>query len=119
MLALVVDHRANLAAFSANHEDIADVERAAVDQNGRHGATALVALGLNDRTFGGAVWIGLHFHDLGLKPDFVDQGLNADLLERENLTVLNVTAPLLDPYLLLQPALTPPLRIAAFLLPLF
>src|SRR3546814_7631613 len=85
MLALVVDHRANLAAFSANHEDIADVERAAVDQNGRHGATALVELGLNDRTFGGAVWIGLHFHDLGLKHDFVDQGIKADLLERGNL----------------------------------
>src|SRR3546814_2397032 len=75
ILALVVDHRANLAAFSANHEDIADVERAAVDQNGRHGATALVELGLNDRTFGGAVWIGLPFHDLGLKHDFVDQGI--------------------------------------------
>src|SRR3546814_17989923 len=92
MLALVVDHRANLAAFSANHEDIADVERAAVDQNGRHGATALVELGLNDRTFGGAVWIGLHFHDLGLKHDFVDPGIKADLLESGNLHVLNVPA---------------------------
>src|SRR3546814_19375071 len=83
MLALVVDHRANLAAFSANHEDIADVERAAVDQNGRHGATALVELGLNDRTFGGAVWIGLHFHDLGLKHDFVDQGIKRSEERRE------------------------------------
>src|SRR3546814_6493466 len=102
MLALVVDQRANLAAVSANHEDIADVERAAVDQNGRHGATALVELGLNDRTFGGAVWIGLHFHDLGLKHDFVDQGIKADLLERGNLHVLNVPAHVLDHYLMLQ-----------------
>ena len=52
-LALVVDQRAYAAHFGAGHDDVADPQRAALDQHGRHRAAAAIELGFDHGAFGG------------------------------------------------------------------
>ena len=52
--ALVVDQRADAAPFGAGDDDVADMQRAALDQHGRDRAAAAVELGLDHGAFGGA-----------------------------------------------------------------
>ena len=55
LLALVVDHRADLAAFRADDESVADLQRTLAHQNGGDGAATLVELRLDHIAFGGAI----------------------------------------------------------------
>ena len=108
--ALVVDHRADLARDRADDEDVADPQRAALDQHGRERAAALVELGLDHRAFGGAVGIGLQLEDLGLQLDRLEQLVEIGLLERRDLDVLDVAAHVLDDDLVLEQLLADLLR---------
>ena len=68
-LAAIVLQQAHAAPFRAGHDDVADMQRAALDQHGGDRAAALVELGLDHRAFGGAVGIGLEVENFGLQQD--------------------------------------------------
>ena len=104
-LALVVDERADLARFRADHEDIADLQRAAIDQHGGDRAPSLVQLRLDHGTLGVAVGIGGKLHQFRLQRDLLDQLVEVGLLEGGDLHVLDVAAHVLDHDLVLQQAL--------------
>src|SRR5262249_45022542 len=53
VLALVVDQRADAAPGRAGHDDIADVQRAALNKHSRDRAATTVELGFDDGAFGG------------------------------------------------------------------
>src|SRR5205823_6608219 len=53
--ALVVDQRADAAHFGAGHDDVADPQRAALNQHGRHRTAATIELGFDHGAFGGAL----------------------------------------------------------------
>ena len=52
LAAMVVDHRPDLARRRADHDHVADLQRAALDQHGRERAAALVELCLDHGAFG-------------------------------------------------------------------
>ena len=72
-VARVGDQRAHAAPFGAGHHDVADVQRAALDQHGRDRAAAAIELRLDHGAFGGAVRIGLEVEDFGLQRDGLEQ----------------------------------------------
>ena len=51
-IALVADQRAHAAPFGAGNDDVADLQRAALNQHGRDRAAAAVELGFDDGAFG-------------------------------------------------------------------
>ena len=55
LFALVVDQGAHARQFRAGNDDVADIERAALNQNRGDGATAPVELGFDDDALGVAV----------------------------------------------------------------
>src|SRR5215216_6774216 len=59
----VGDERADAAPFGAGHDDVADMERAALDQHGRDRAAAAVELRLDHGAFGRTVGIGFELQD--------------------------------------------------------
>ena len=118
LLALVVGHRADLAALAANHEDVADPQRAAVHEHGRDRAAALVELGLDHGALGGAIGIGLQFEQFGLQLDLLDQLVESGLLERRDFDVLDVARHFLDHDFILQQRLADFLRVGVMLVDL-
>ena len=111
LLALVIDQRTHLAAFRADDERVADLERTATHQHGGDSATALVELRLDHIAFGGAIGVGGQFHQLGLEQDLLDQLVQPGLLERGYLHVLHVAAHILDHDFMFEQALTHLLRV--------
>ena len=73
VLAAVVDQRPHAAPLAAADDDVADLERAALDQHGRDHAAAAVELGLDHRALRRAVGVGAQLEDLGLQLDHLDQ----------------------------------------------
>ena len=71
--ARVVDQRADAAPFGAGHDDVADAQRAALDQHGRDRTAAAIELGLDHGAFGRAVGIGLEVEQFGLQRDRLEQ----------------------------------------------
>ena len=51
-LALVLDQRADAAHFGAGYDDVADPQRAALDQHGRDRTAAAIELGFDHGAFG-------------------------------------------------------------------
>ena len=99
-------------------EDVADPQRAALDEHGRERAAALVEPGLDHRAFGGAVGIGLQLEQFGLERDRLEQFVEAGLLERGDLDVLHLAGHLLDHHLVLEQLLADLLGIGAGLVDL-
>ena len=58
LLVALVDQGAHAAPVGAGDDDVAALQRAALDQHGGHGAAAAVELGLDHHAFGGAVGVG-------------------------------------------------------------
>ena len=92
---MVVVHRPHPAPLCAGNDDIADAERAALDQHGRHRAAAPVHLGLDHDAFGGAVRVGGELQQLRLEQDRLLQPVEVELLRRRNLDGEHVAAHLL------------------------
>ena len=61
--------RTHAAPFAAGDENVADPQRAALDQHGRDGAAAALELGLEHDALGRAVRVGLEVEQLGLQQD--------------------------------------------------
>ena len=71
--ALGVGHGADTAHGGAGDDDVALVQGAVLDQQGGHGAAALVQAGLDDSAVGGAVGVGLQLPHLGGQDDHFQQ----------------------------------------------
>ena len=93
-LAHVVLERADAPERLADDDDVADLERAGLDERGRDRAAALVELGLDDRADGVALRVGLELLEVGDEQDHLDQlvepeaGLGRDRHERHVAAVL-------------------------------
>ncbi|MND75857.1 hypothetical protein D3C80_674900 [compost metagenome] len=87
-----VQQGARLAPGGAGHDDVAALQRAALDQDGGDRAAALVQLGLDDHAFGRTVRVGPQVHDLGLQQDGVDQAVEVDAVLGRHLDDLSVAA---------------------------
>ena len=94
-LAAEVAHGAHLAAGLAGDDGVADAERAAADQHGRHDAAARVDLGLDDEPAGRRFGVGLEVADLGHEQEHVEEVVEADALLGAGLDEDVVAAPLL------------------------
>ena len=62
-----------MAERLADDDDVADLERAGLDQRGRDRAAALVELGLDDRADRGALRVGLELLQVGHEQDHLDE----------------------------------------------
>ena len=100
--ALVVDQGAHAAPLRTGDDDVADRQRAALDQHGRDRAAAAVEPRLDDRAFRRAVGIGLEVEHFGLQRDGFEQLVEIDLLLGRNLDFERVAAEALDLHFILQ-----------------
>ncbi len=99
---MVVDEGAHATPFGAGDQNVADMERAALDENRGDGAAALVELGLDDRAFGGAVRIGLELEHFRLEQDRFQQLVEIGAVQRRDLDVEHLAAHGFDEDLVLQ-----------------
>ena len=76
-LALVVDHGTDAAHGGARDDNVALMQGAVLDQQGGHGAAALVQTGLDDGALCGAVGVGLQLAHLGGKSQHLQQVVDA------------------------------------------
>ena len=112
VLPAIVDQRAHPAPLAAGNKDVADLQRAALDQHGRNRAAAALELCLEHDALGGAVRVGLEVEQLGLQQDRLLELVEVGLLERRDLDVEHLAAELLDDELVLQQLLPHALGLA-------
>ena len=86
----------------SRHDDIATLEGASLDQNGRHGAATAIELGFDHYAFRGSIRVGLEVHDLSLKQNGFDEVVEARLLKRRNFDGLSFTTQAFDHDLVLE-----------------
>ena len=102
MLAAIVDERAHAAPVGAGDENVADMERAALDEDGGDRAAALVELRLDHGAFGGAVRVGVELEHFRLEEDRLEQLVEVGALGRGDLDVEHLAAHRFDEDLVLQ-----------------
>ena len=95
-LAHVVLEGADAAERLADDDDVADLERAGLDQRGRDRAAALVELRLDDRADGRALRVGLELLEVGDEQDHLDELVEAQARLRRDRHERHVAAVLLD-----------------------
>ena len=93
LLALVVDHRSDLAPCGSRHDGVADLELTLVDEHGGDRPPTLVELGLDDDALGPTGRVGGELLELGHDLQLLDQFVDADALERGHLDDDRVAAP--------------------------
>ncbi len=101
-VALVVEQRANLAPLGACDDDVADLESALLDEDGRNRAAPLVELGFDDDAVRLAVRVGLQLQIFGLEDDRLEQLVEVETLQRRHFHVLHVTRHGFDDDVLLE-----------------
>ncbi len=89
----VVGHRADAAPVCAGDERVADLERAALDEQGHDGAAARIELGLDHDAGGLGVGIGPQLLEVGDDLDRVEQVVEAVVGLRRDVDELGVAAP--------------------------
>ena len=94
-LALVVGHRPHAAPMGARDDVVADLERAALDQDGHDGAAARVELGLDHGAGGIRVRVGGELLDLGGQQQTLEQVVDAVVRLGRHVHEHRVPAPLL------------------------
>ena len=95
LLAGVVDEGADPAEGGAGHQRVADAERAALDEDGGHGAPADVEMRFEHAARGPALGVGAEVLDLGHQEEAVEQLVDAVAVEGGDLGEDGVAAPLL------------------------
>ena len=95
-LAQVVLEGSHATGRLADDDDVADVERAGLDQRGRDRAAVLVQLRLDDRADGAALRVGLELLQVRDEQDHLDQLVEADAGLRRDRHERHVAAVLLD-----------------------
>ena len=92
-LAVVGDHRADLAPVRAGHERVADAQRAALDEQRHDRAAARVEPGLDDDAAGLGLGVGAELLELGDDEDRVEQVVEALMRLGRDVDELGVAAP--------------------------
>ena len=95
-LAPVVLERADAAERLADDDDVADLERAGLDERGRDRAAALVELRLDDRADRRSLRVRLELLEVGDEQDHLDQLVEPDARLRRDRHERHVAAVLLD-----------------------
>ena len=98
----VGDERAHAAPFGAGDHEIADAQRAALDQHGRYRPAAAVELGFDHGAFGRTVGIGLEVENFGLQRDHFQEPVDILFLGGGDFDVHHFAAERLDLDLVLQ-----------------
>ena len=93
LVAVVVDQGLDLAPGGAGHDGVADPQRAALDDDRGHRATADLQLGLEHDAAGPALGRRHQLLDLGHQDDLLEQVLDAEGLQRRDLDGDGVAAP--------------------------
>ena len=101
-LAGVGHQRTHAAPFGAGHHQIADPQRAALDENRRHRAAAAVELGFDHGAFGRTIGIGFEIEDFGLQADHFQELVDIGLLGGGDFDVDHVAAHGFDLHFVLQ-----------------
>ena len=101
-LALIRDQRADAAHLGAGDDDVADPERAALDQHGRDRTTAAVELGLDHGAFGRTLRVGLEVEQFGLQRDHLEQLVEIGLVLGRDFDVDDVAAERFNLHLVLE-----------------
>src|ERR1700730_3335595 len=101
-LALVVEKSAHAAPLRSADDEIAYLERTALDQHGRHRPAALVETRLDDGSFGWARRISLQIEQFGLQRDQIEQLVEIDVLGRRNFDLKRFAAERFDLHFMLQ-----------------
>ena len=118
LLALVVDHRPDLAPRRTGDDRVADLELALVDEHRGHRATADVELGLEHDALGPARRVGRELLELGDHEQLLEQVVDAELLGRRHLDDDRVAAPRLGHELVLGELREHALRVGVVLVDL-
>ena len=113
LLAVIVDQGAHAAPGGAGDEDVADPDRAALDEQGRDHAAAAIELGLDHRAAAGPVGIGLEVQDFGLQQQGFLEAFEALARLGRDLDVEHVAAELFDHQPVLEQILAHPVGIGA------
>ena len=94
-VAAIVEHRAHLAERAAGDEHVAGAQRAFLDQDGRHRAAVAVEARLDHEAGGRLVRVRLELEHLGGERDRLEQLVDVLALERRDVDVDRLAAPLL------------------------
>ena len=95
LLAVVVDERPHATPGRAGDERLADLEGAALHEQGGHRATADVEVRLEHDARGAAVGVGLEVLDVGDEEERLEQVVDAVAVEGRHRDHLGVAAPVL------------------------
>ena len=93
LLALVVDHRADLAPGRTGDDRVADLQFALVDEDGGDGATAVVEVGLEHDALRPTGRVGGELFELGDDGELLEQVVDADVLQGRHLDDDRVATP--------------------------
>ena len=113
LLADIVDQRPHPAPGLARDDEVAKIERAALDQSRADRPPAALELGLDDDAFGGTIGIGGELKHLGLEQNRLEQPLQPGLLQRRDFDLERVAAEAFNHDLVAQQVGANPLRIGA------
>ena len=117
-LAGLVEHRADAAVLLAREQDVADLQLALVDQDGRDGAAAALEARLEHDAGGRTGVGGLEVEQLGLQQQRIEQLVDALPRQRRNADEQRLAAPLLGDQLVLRELPANAIEIAAGLVDL-
>ena len=95
LLAGVVDHGAHTAPGRTGHDRVAHLQRALVDQDGGHGATPGVEVGLEHDALGPTGGVGGEFFELGHRGQLLEQVVDTEALLGRHLDDDRVATPAL------------------------
>ena len=102
LLAAIVDQRANLAPSAARDNDIANAQRAALDQHRANRAAPVLEHGLDDDAFRLPVRVGLELQNFRLQQNRFQELVEIGLLGRRHLDFEDVAAHAFDDHLVVQ-----------------
>ena len=100
--AFVVEEGAHAARDGARDDQVADLQRAALDEHGRDRAAAAVEARLDDGTFRGPSGIGLEVEQFRLQRDDVEKLVEVGLLGRRDFDFQHLAAERFDLHFVLQ-----------------
>ena len=95
-LPAIVQQGAGPAPVGAGDDEVAHLQRPALDQNGRHHAAAAIELGLDDRAVRLAIGVGAHVEQFGLELHRLDQLVEVGVLGGADRDAQHVAAEILE-----------------------
>ena len=94
-LSALVEHGLDPAVIAAAEDDVSHVESSVLYQDSGQIAASFVEGGLDDRTFGHAVRVGLELKQVGFQQDFLEELVHVGALLGRYLLTLILAAPVL------------------------